>query len=69
VTAILQLNPLIKVKTPLGDGYAYFIIDYTIDINSIWIVRLDKNGQVKHIESNDIFIDSNPMLHQPPLEK
>lgn len=66
--SICQLNPLIKVKTPLGWGYCYFIIDYTIDINSIWIVRLDLTGQVKHIESNDIVIDSNPMLHQPKID-
>ncbi len=64
MTAILQLNPHIKVQTPLGDGWAWFIIDYSIEINTIWVVRLDKLGNVKHFDSNDIIIDANPMLHQ-----
>jgi len=66
--AIHQINPLIKVKTPLGWGFAYFLLDYGPDWNTIWIVRLDEKGVVKHIESNDIQIDHNPMLHQPKIE-
>ena len=64
---ILQINPLIRVKTPLGWGYAYFIIDYTIDLNSVWIVRLDDTGIVRHFDSNDIVIEANPMLHQSQI--
>lgn len=61
---ILQLNPQIQVITPLGDGWAFMLIDYGLWQNSIWVVRLDKDGQVKHVESNDIKITSNPMLGQ-----
>ena len=64
---ILQLNPQIRVKTPLGMAWAYLIIDYGLDINTIWVVRLDKDGVVKHIESNDVQIDGNPMLKLPLL--
>lgn len=65
---ILQLQPPIWVSTPLGLGVALFIIDYGININTVWVVRLDNNGNVKHIESNDVFVQSNPMLHQPILK-
>jgi len=59
---IIQLNPPIEVKTPLGKGWALLVIDYSININSIWVVSLNSNGQIKHFESNDIFVVENPML-------
>ncbi len=57
---MLQLNPTIEVSTPLGDGEAFFIIDYGINTNSIWIVRYSR-GIIKHIWSDDIRIYGNPM--------
>jgi len=57
---MLQLNPTIDVNTPLGDGEALFIIDYGINVNTVWIVRLEK-GVVKHFYSDDIRIWGNPM--------
>lgn len=57
---ILQLNPTIQVNTPLGDGEAFFIIDYSINVNTVWVVRL-KKGVVKHFYSDDIRIHGNPM--------
>lgn len=65
---LLQLHPQIYVHTPLGKGWAFFILDYDLYMNSIWIVRLDETGIVKHFESNSIRIDSNPMLGQPILK-
>jgi len=65
---ILQLNPPIRVKTPLGFGWAMLIFDYDININSIWGVRIDGYGFFKHIESNDIQIEGNPMLDMPFLD-
>jgi hypothetical protein len=66
---ISQLNPQIEVITPLGRGWAFFIIDYGLMLNSIWIVRLNDKGDVKHFESNQIPIEGNPMLGLPMLEK
>jgi hypothetical protein len=51
---ILQLDPPIQVKTPLGEGFAIFLIDYGVHLNSCWVVALAKDGQVKHFDSNDI---------------
>ena len=61
---ILQLNPQINVKTPLGWGWAFFIIDYNPWINSCWVVRLNGTGQVKHFDANEILIEGNPTLDE-----
>lgn len=57
---MLQLNPTIDVLTPLGDGEAMFIIDYGVNVNTVWVVRLP-GGVVKHFYSDDIKIYGNPM--------
>ena len=57
---MLQLNPTIEVHTPLGDGEAMFIIDYGINVNTVWIVRLE-GGVMKHFYSDDIRVWGNPM--------
>lgn len=67
MTSILQLQPQIYVQTPLGKGWCFFILEYDLNINTIWLVRLDETGQVKHFDSNDIVIEANPMLHQPKI--
>ncbi|MBP7174525.1 MAG: hypothetical protein KBA33_10760 [Cloacibacterium sp.] len=56
---IFQLNPTILVETPLGRGHALFLIDYGMHQNSCWIVALEKNGIVKHFDSNDIIVSTN----------
>ena len=57
---IHQLNPTIDVHTPLGDGEAMFIIDYGLNVNTVWVIRFD-GGIIKHIYSDDIRIYDNPM--------
>jgi len=57
---ILQLNPTIDVKTPLGDGEAFLIIDYGLNVNTVWVCRM-AGGEVKHFYSDDIRIYDNPM--------
>lgn len=60
---ILQLNPTILVDTPLGRGQTFFIIDYGMHQNSCWVVTLEKNGIVKHFDSNDIIVCTNYTYH------
>lgn len=66
---ILQLSPPIQVHTPIGNGWALLIIDYSININTVWVVRLDADGQIKHFESNDIKVSGNPMLGLPFIKQ
>lgn len=57
---IHQLNPTMDVHTPLGDGEALFMIDYGINVNTVWVVRFS-GGVIKHLYSDDIRIYGNPM--------
>lgn len=60
---ILQLSPSIYVDTPLGKGHCIFIIDYSMYQNSCWLVVLEKDGIVKHFDSNDIIVCTNFTHH------
>jgi hypothetical protein len=57
---MLQLNPTIDVSTPLGDGEAFFIVDYGVNVNTVWVCRME-GGEVKHFYSDDVRIYDNPM--------
>lgn len=65
---MIQLNPQINVFTPLGEGWAFLIIDYGPWMNSCWVVRLNSTGQVKHFDSNDVRIEGNPVLDEKLLK-
>jgi hypothetical protein len=65
---ILQLSPQINVFTPLGEAWAFFIIDVNPWTNSCWICRLNTTGEVKHFDSNDIKIEGNPTLDEKLLK-
>ena len=58
---MLQLNPPIWVTTPLGEGFALLVIDYGPALNSIWVVHIFADGQLVHVESNDIRVMGNGM--------
>ena len=57
---IVRIDPVIHVATPHGYGQAIFLIDYGLDTNSVWVVRI-KGGLVKHYFSEDIRIPDNQM--------
>lgn len=59
---IHELNKVIFVKTPHGDGQALFIIDYGEHYNTIWVICLVDGGQIKHYDSNQISITTNYTL-------
>lgn len=57
---IYQLPNPIDVATKLGDGTCIMIIDYGLDVNTVWVVRY-AGGEVKHILSDDVRVYGNPM--------
>lgn len=57
---IHEFKPPIPVHTPHGEGVAIILIDYGLNVNTVWLVRL-KGGMVKHYYSDDILIYDNPM--------
>lgn len=58
---IHQFPSPIPVHTPHGAGEAVLLIDYGIDVNTVWLVRLS-GGVVKHYLSTDIRVYGNPMV-------
>ena len=57
---IHEFKTPLPVHTPHGEGEAILIIDYGIDVNTIWLVRLE-GGLIKHYKSDDIRVYGNPM--------
>ena len=60
-STIHEFNTPLDVKTPHGDGQAILLIDYGLNVNSVWLVRLNGGGRVTHYYSDDIQIYDNPM--------
>lgn len=53
MTVIHEFSVPLWVQTPLGEGQALTLIDYGIDHNPVFLVRLSDNGQFKSIDAND----------------
>lgn len=43
--SITQLNPMIPMKCPKGDGFAIAMIDYSQEHDIIYVIALD-NGEI-----------------------
>lgn len=56
---IIQLNPLIPLSTPKGDGWAHFVIDYGPEHHLLWVVFIDTTGECWTISNPDIKIQPN----------
>ena len=70
---MLQLNPEIFVITPKGRACALGIIDYGINLNTVWIVSMCDSGQILHFDSSDVKRMGNEMMDMPdpadPMEE
>ena len=60
MSTIHQFPTPLPVHTPFGSGECILLIDYGLDVNSVWLVRL-RGGMVKHFYSDDIRLYGNPM--------
>lgn len=59
---IKQLNPILPLITPKGNGYAHFLIDYGLQQNLMWVVFLDCNGQCWTFNNKQIRMQDNYTL-------
>lgn len=57
---IHEFKTSLPIHTPHGEGEAILMIDYGLNTNSVWVVRLN-GGYVKHYFSHDLRIYDNPM--------
>ena len=60
MTALHEFRTPIPVETPHGMGEALVLIDYGLNTNTVWLVRLH-GGKIKHYWSEDIRVVGNPM--------
>ena len=58
---IIQLPQPIEVHTPLGKGKAIAWIDYGIDVNTVWKVILNAEGNVRNFFDDQIYVYPNKM--------
>lgn len=59
MTVIHEVQQVIWVETPHGDGQVLFLMDYGIHENTIWVVALQESREIKHYNSNQIKICKN----------
>jgi hypothetical protein len=67
--AIHEIQQVIYLNTPHGEGQAIFIIDYGPHINTIWVIANKEDGKIRHYDSNDITLTINNTLHINKLNK
>lgn len=58
---IFQLNPMIPVRTPKGDGFAFLVIDYSQEHHTLWTVMLDA-GFIFQFETKELRVINNESL-------
>jgi len=59
MTVIHEVQQVLWVTTPHGDGVVLFIMDYGPHENTIFVVALEDTGLIKHYNSNDVKICRN----------
>lgn len=64
MNTIHELNQVLWVETPHGDGVVLFLIDYGVHENTIYVVALQDTREIKHYNSNQIKICNNYTLFE-----
>jgi hypothetical protein len=59
---IHEIKQLLYVNTAHGLGIALFLIDYGAQANTIWVVANEKDGAIRHYDSNQITLSKNNTL-------
>lgn len=62
MTTIHEINQALLVETPHGLGIAIFIIDYGLQLNTIWVIANKLDGQIRHYDSNQIKLSINQTI-------
>lgn len=59
MSLIHEVQQILWVTTPHGDGVVLFIMDYGPHENTIFVVALEESGMIKHYNSNDVKLCKN----------
>lgn len=63
MATIHEVQQILWVTTPHGDGIVLFIMDYGMQNNTVWVVSLEEDGSVKHYDSNQIKLCKNNTIN------
>lgn len=63
MTTIHELQQILWVTTPHGDGQVLFLMDYGVHENTIFVVALEEDGMIKHYNSNDVRLCRNNTIN------
>ena len=69
MTVIHELQQILWVSTPHGDGQVLFLMDYGVHENTIFVVALEESGIIKHYNSNDVRLCKNNTIKMNVNEK
>jgi hypothetical protein len=71
MTVIHEIQQILWVETPHGDGQALFLMDYGPHENTIWVVALEKDGVIKHYSSERVKLCRNHTfnINLPPKHR
>ena len=56
---MIQLNPPLPLRTPKGDAYAYFLIDYGMEEDLLWVCFINKTGECWTFKNGKIKLKPN----------
>ena len=63
---IHEIKTPLPVDTPLGTGYAHFLIEHGDEHHLQWVCFIDATGECWTFENPDIRLQSNLTLGRPP---
>ena len=63
MTVIHELQQVLWVTTPHGDGQVLFLMDYGVHENTVFVVALEEFGIIKHYNSNDVRLCKNNTIN------
>ncbi len=63
MTTIHEIQQVMYVETPHGEGLPLFLIDYGPHLNTMWVVTNCEDGSIRHYDSSDIRVTVNHTLH------
>lgn len=56
---LIQLNPMIPMSTPKGNGYAIAMIDYSQEHNISWVIAIDSTGEIWTYSNPEVRMQKN----------
>ena len=56
---ITQLNPPLHMRTPKGEGWAHFVVDYGQEGALLWVVFMDEDGACWTVPNPEIRMTMN----------